>query len=79
MSFYKSPVSGYFCKNECNCKDIKNLSLAVEREIFVEVYRRIKEIITRGKMKDFNSACESICIRIFENNMERHIYELENY
>ena len=57
----------------------KDLSLAVEREIFVEIYRRIKEIITRGKMKDFNSACESIFIRVLENNMEKHRYELENY
>ena len=79
MFFYKSPISRYFCKDECYCKDIKDLSLAVEREIFVEVYRRIKEIITRGKMKDFNSACESIFIRVLENNMERHRYELENY
>ena len=79
MSFYKSPISKYFCKDECNCKDIRDLSLAIEREIFVEVYRRIKEIITRGKMKDFNSACESFCIRVLENNMERHRYELENY
>ena len=79
MSFYKSSISRYFCKDECNCKDIRDLSLAVEREIFVEVYLRIKEIITRGKMKDFNLACESIFIRIFENNMERHRYELENY
>ena len=30
-------------------------------------------------MKDFNSACESIFIRVLENNMERHKYELENY
>ena len=79
MSFYKSPISKYFCKDECNCKDIRDLSPTVEREIFVEVYRRIKEIITRGKMKDFNSACESFCIRVLENNMERHRYELENY
>ena len=79
MFFYKSPISRYFCKDECNCKDIKDLSLAVEREIFVEVYRRVKEIITRGKMKDINSACESIFIRVLEYNMERHRYELGNY
>ena len=78
-SFYKPPISRYFCKDECNCKGIRDLSLAVEREILVEVYRRIKEIITRNKLKDFNSACESFCIRIFENNMERDRYELENY
>ena len=75
MAFYKSPISRSFCKNECNCKDIRDLSLKVEREIFIEVYRRIKEII----MKDFNSACESIFIRVLENNMERHKYELGNY
>ena len=77
MSFYKLPISRYFCKNECNCKDIKDLSLAVEREIFVELYRRIKEM--RGKIKDFNSACESIFIHVLGNNMERHRYESGDY
>ena len=75
MAFYKSPISRPFCKDECNCKDIRDLNLTVEREIFIEVYRRIKEII----IKDFNSACESIFIRVFENNIERYRYELGNY
>ena len=75
-SFNKSPISRYFCKDECNCKNIGDLSLTVEREIFEEVYRRIRGIITRGTMKDFNLACENFCIRLFEHNMERHITQV---
>ena len=75
-SFYKSPISRSFCRNECTCKRLSDLNFAVEREILFRVSNKLHKI--NIKMRDFNILCDNFISSIFKENMDRFTHKLNN-
>ena len=75
-SFYETPISRSFCRDECICKRLNDLNFAVEREIFFRVSNKLLKI--NIKMHDFNLLCDKFISSIFEKNMDRFTHKLNN-